>query len=242
MCARSAARKTPRSLSPHSRPGRADHRRPAPHARREHAHFREAKTTAVRQWFVQEMPDNFYDRIKPSLHVRIGRELRLARRVLDLGCGSCDLVKFLADAYCQEVTGVDISSGSFPSGRHTRGGAQFHCLKRDAVHLGFVDDRSVDAVVTMWALHEMEYPETILAETRRVLRPGGELLIVDYPRDSLAQKLWNENYYRPDEVHELLERAGFEDIRVRLIQRGQVMWVSGHQAGQHSSSQGSVKA
>ena len=54
-----------------------------------------------------------YEKIKPRLHRRIGRELRLAHRVLDLGCGSCELVRYLADAYEQQVTGVDISSGSF---------------------------------------------------------------------------------------------------------------------------------
>ena len=60
------------------------------------------------------IPNNFYERIKPRLHRRIGREVRLARRVLDLGCGSCDLVQYLAGTYGQEIAGVDISDGSFP--------------------------------------------------------------------------------------------------------------------------------
>ncbi len=179
----------------------------------------------------RRLPDNFYDRIKPGLHRRIGRELRLARRVLDLGCGSCDLVEHLARTYRQEVTGVDVSSGSFPANRHSHEGVRFHCLQRDAASLGFAADGSVDAAVMMWSLHEMARPEAILKEVHRVLRPGGEVLIVDYPRNSLAQKLWNENYYRPDEVSRLLEKAGFEDVRVRLTQRGQVIWAHGHQAG-----------
>ena len=177
----------------------------------------------------QLVSQNIYEQIKPSLHRRIGRELRLARFVLDLGCGSCDLVKYLVDTYCQQVIGVDVSSGSFPSGRHTRTGARFRCLKRDAVRLDFVDDGSVDAVVMMWALHEMKQPEAILGEARRVLRPGGELLIVDFPRGSLAQKLWNEDYYRPAEVKRLLVDAGFADIRTRLIEQQQVLWARGHQ-------------
>ncbi len=32
-------------------------------------------------------------------------------------------------------------------------------------------------------------------EAKRVLRLGGEVLIVDFPRCSLAQRLWNEDYY-----------------------------------------------
>lgn len=176
----------------------------------------------------EQLPDNFYERIKPRLHKRIGREVRLARRVLDLGCGSCDLVRHLARAYGQEVTGVDISGGSFPSRRHTPDGSRFHCLKRNATSMGFAADGSADAVVTMWALHEMAEPRAILRETRRVLRPGGELFIVDFPKDSLAQKLWNEGYYRPDEVEALLQEAGFEKVQVRLIERGQVMWARGY--------------
>ena len=172
----------------------------------------------------KQLPDNFYEKIRPRLHQRIGRELRLARRVLDLGCGSCDLVQYLADAYSQKIVGVDISSGSFPSRRHTKSGARFRCLKHNVTAMGFVSEGSIDAVVTMWALHEMEHCQAILAETRRVLRAGGEVLIVDFPRGSLAQKLWNEDYYRLGELKKLLSASGFENVTVRLIEQKQVLW------------------
>ncbi len=175
----------------------------------------------------KQLPDNFYQQIKPRLHRRIGRETRLARRVMDLGCGSCDLVRHLAVAYGQDVIGVDISGGSFPSRRHTPNGSRFHCLRRNAASMSFAEDGSADAVVSMWALHEMEKPRAILRETHRVLRPGGEIFIIDFPRDSLAQRLWNEDYYRPDEAKALLQEAGFEKVQLRLIEQGQVMWVRG---------------
>ena len=171
---------------------------------------------------------NIYEEIKPSLHRRIGRELRLAKRVLDVGCGSCDLVRYLAHTYQQQVTGVDIASGSFPRRRVSRNGVRFRCIRRDGARIEFAADRSVDAVVMMWALHEMDHPDSILAEARRVLRPGGEVLIVDFPRGSLAQRLWNEDYYRPDEIKALLQEAGFEKVQVRLIEQEQVMWARGY--------------
>jgi ubiquinone/menaquinone biosynthesis C-methylase UbiE len=175
----------------------------------------------------QRLSDDFYEGIRTRLRRRIGRELRLARRVLDLGCGSCELVRYLAEAYRQQVTGVDVSSGSFPKRRRSRGGVRFRCIRRDATRLGFVADGSVDAIVMTWTLHEMDRPEAILTEARRVLRPGGEILVVDFPKGSVAQRLWNEDYYRPGEIRTLLERAEFEDVSVRLIYRGQVIWARG---------------
>jgi len=216
--AKNAGRKTRRRCFRRSRPSQG-RRRPVRAARREPARSHD---------MTKQLPDNFYERIKPRLHKRIGQEVRLARRVLDLGCGSCDLVRHLAGAYGQEVTGVDISPGSFPSRRRTPDGTRFHCLKRNAAHLSFVADGSADAVVTMWALHEMEKPRAVLRETRRVLRPGGEIFIVDFPKNSLAQRLWHEDYYRPNEVRALLQEAGFEKVRVRLIRQGQVMWARGY--------------
>jgi len=172
----------------------------------------------------QNLPDNFYERIGPRLYRRIGRELRLARRVLDIGCGPCDLVRYLSEAYEQDVTGVDISSERFPGRRRLRQGRRFRCLRRDAGRLLFVDDRSMDAVVMLWALHEMERPEAVLSEIARVLRPGGEVLIVDFPRGSLQERIWKEDFYRPAEVEQLFAQAGLADIRVRLIERQQVLW------------------
>ncbi|MBN1488486.1 MAG: methyltransferase domain-containing protein [Phycisphaerae bacterium] len=172
--------------------------------------------------------DDFYETIKPRLHRRIGREVRVAHRVLDLGCGSCGLVRYLADACKQQVTGVDITSDSFPSRRHTSNGSRYHCLKHDAASLGFAEDGSADAVVTVWALHEMAKPKAILQEAYRVLRSGGEVLVVDFPRGSLAQRLWNEKYFRPPQVKALLEGEGFEQVQVRLIEQGQVMWARGY--------------
>lgn len=168
--------------------------------------------------------DNFYERIRPRLYRRIGSELRLAGRLLDLGCGPCDLVEYLAFAYRQSVTGVDISSRKFPHRRRLPDGSRFHCIRKDAAHLGFMQGQSVDAVVTVYALHEMDHPGAIMDETYRILRPGGEILIVDFPRDSLAQKLWNEEYYQPGEIKELLEAAKFHEVRVGLIEKKQLIW------------------
>lgn len=172
--------------------------------------------------------EEFYKNIKPRLHRRIGRELRLAGRILDLGCGACDLVSYLAQTYRQDVTGVDVSDGSFPRRRHTSDGRHFRCIRKNAKQLNFIQDMSMDAVVSMWAFHEMEHPDAILAEVHRILRPGGELLIVDFPKDSLARELWDEEYYTPEGIKQMVSEGGFEDVRAKRIERGELMWITGY--------------
>ena len=115
----------------------------------------------------------------------------------------------------------------FAAAKGRRGKGRFRCLQHDAAELGFARDASVDAVVSVWSLHEIAHPSAMLAEARRVLRPGGEALLVDFPKDSLAQRLWNERYYRVEEVVEMLEAAEFSEVTGRLIQKGQLIWARG---------------
>jgi len=172
---------------------------------------------------------NFYDKIKPHLHQRVGRELRLAYRVLDLGCGACELAQYLSETYGQKVTGVDISDSSFPNNRNiTKNTRSVHCIRKDAARLTFIKNETIDAAIIFWALHEMKNSQAILKEAHRVLRPGGKVLIVEFPRKSLARKLWNENYYTSKELKDSLHKAGFKNICAKQIEHKQILWVNGH--------------
>jgi len=176
-----------------------------------------------------KLSDNFYDRIKPRLYQRVGRELRLAYRVLDLGCGACEFAQYLSQTYGQKVTGVDISANSFPNKHNiTINNKYIRCFRKDAARLTFIRNETIDAAVIFWALHEMKKPRSILQETHRVLRPGGKVLVVEFPRNSLAQKLWNENYYTSKELADSLRKAGFEDVRAKRIEHKQILWVDGY--------------
>jgi len=175
-----------------------------------------------------KLSDNFYDKIKPRLYQRIDRELRLAYRVLDLGCGACELAQYLSETYGQKVTGVDISANNFPNNQNiTKNTKRIRCIRKDATRLTFIRNETIDAAIIFWALHEMKNSQAILQEAHRVLRPGGKILVVEFPHNSLARKLWNESYYTSKELTGSLRKAGFKNIRAKQIEHKQILWVNG---------------
>jgi len=178
--------------------------------------------TDGRHQAVSNLPQDFYERIKDDLRERIAGELHSARRILEMGCGSCELVRFLAEESGPRVIGVDIADGNFPDDSGLAEGIE--CRKADAGHLDFIPNGAFDAVVSVYALHEMEKPLEILTEANRVLRTGGEVLLVDFPRHSLAEELWHEDYYTVREVAEMLREAGFPNADATVISQGQLIW------------------
>jgi len=181
-----------------------------------------SRAVAAENGAAEVLPDDYYERIKEWLRRRIAMRLRFAGRVLDVGCGSCELDRFLAQQNRQDVIGVDISDGNFPGNEAL--GERVRCRKADARRLDFIHDRCVDAVLSVHALHEMDRPVEVLREANYVLHGGGMVLVVDFPRDSLAQRLWNERYFTAEEVAEMLRQAGFADVESRLITQRQLIW------------------
>jgi len=180
------------------------------------------------------VPKKFYHTCKPRLQRRIARELRSARSVADLGCGDCELASLLCDLDGHQVIGVDLSDKHFPKKPDRK--RRRRCMRADARGLDFVSTGTTDAVVSVSALHEFETPMAVLREARRILRPGGEILIVDFPRGSLAQRLWNENYYTTGKVGEMLKRVGFVRVQARRIARKQLTWARGFKASRRKGS------
>lgn len=176
---------------------------------------------------VRGVPSDFYERIEGSVHRRIARELRFAKVIVDIGCGDCALARLLAgDGQNRRVIGVDVSAAEFPKTRESQG--SLRCVEADARALGFLGTGEFDAAVSLYSLHELRAPMACLREIKRLLRPAGEVLVVDFPKGSLAQELWNERYYTTAEVAEMLGRAGFVKVSARRTARRQLTWATGH--------------
>lgn len=100
------------------------------------------------------------------------------REVLELACGTGRHTARLADAGAR-VTAVDFSRGMLEQARARCGDRAVRFVEHDiTTPLGF-DDASFDAVVCCLALEHVRDLAPFFAEARRVLRPGGALVVSD---------------------------------------------------------------
>jgi ArsR family transcriptional regulator len=81
-------------------------------------------------------------------------------------------------------------------------------------------DESVDVALLSQSLHHASDPERAIAETMRVIRPGGRLLILDLREHDQA---WVRNRFgdrhlgfSSSELQTLLGGAGLSDVRVHV--------------------------
>ncbi|MEU9376043.1 class I SAM-dependent methyltransferase [Streptomyces sp. NPDC048255] len=102
------------------------------------------------------------------------------RRILDAGCGSGALSAALRDRGAV-VTGIDASAGMLALAKRRLGDEATLHLVDLSDPLPFADG-AFDDVVASLVLHYLEDWGPVLAELRRVLRPGGRLIAsVDHP-------------------------------------------------------------
>jgi SAM-dependent methyltransferase len=156
------------------------------------------------------------------------REARPGERVLDLGCGAGRFVAALREAGAEPV-GVEIAEAALARARRNAPGADLRRVAPDgSLPLGHGD---VDLV---WCSEVLEHvPDTIalLTEVRRVLRPGGRLLLTvpDHGRvrRTLIALLRHDAHYDPLGQHvrfytrrslgRALDATGFSGIRLEPL-------------------------
>jgi SAM-dependent methyltransferase len=134
---------------------------------------------------------------------RVAREAR----ILDYGCGHGRLCGELAAQGFTQLLGVDSSPEMIRIARERNSGIEFSVVESRRLPC---EGASIDAVLlfaVLTCIPEFESQRGLVAELRRVLRPGGLLLVSDYPLQTDARNL--ERY-----AHFAHEPAGYGAFRL----------------------------
>jgi phosphatidylethanolamine/phosphatidyl-N-methylethanolamine N-methyltransferase len=123
---------------------------------------------------------------------------RIGGRILEVGVGTgLSLPEY---AWTNRLTGVDLSA---PMLRKAKDRVAEHRLTNvdglavmDAQHLGF-QDGVFDVVVAQYVITAVPDPEATLDEFARVLRPGGEIILVNHLGAETGLRATLEGWFAP---------------------------------------------
>jgi ubiquinone/menaquinone biosynthesis C-methylase UbiE len=151
-----------------------------------------------------------------------------ARDVLDVACGTGLLIERLRSRLpAARFIGVDLSPAMLnQASRKFVGDSRIALREASAEHLPF-EAASFDAVTCSNAFHLIPDHERALAEFRRVLRPDGLLVILDWDRTGWTMWLVHHGYrvvgrfprtiLTGEELERLIVSAGFSAIERRRV-------------------------
>jgi SAM-dependent methyltransferase len=162
-------------------------------------------TTVTETWGLPASPEQL---AMQYFRYRMAAELAPGGAVLEVGCGSGMGLPYL-QAHSGMVVGGDYTMALLEEARRHLPDANL--VRMDAQRLPF-RDRSFDAVVMLEMIYYVADQEAALAECRRVLKPGGKLMICLPNRDrpDFNPSPFSTRYPNLNEIATLLAKAGFE--------------------------------
>jgi ubiquinone/menaquinone biosynthesis C-methylase UbiE len=153
--------------------------------------------------------------------------------VLDIGCGTGQFERLVLREHPeQRMVGVDLSEKMLEiAQQNCRAYPNVAFCIASASALPF-RDHSFDVAISASALHYFDQPEVSLAEMRRVVKPGGSVVILDWCKDYLLCRLFDivlkliepayQCCYTQREFHHLLASAQFDIQFARKVRIGLV--------------------
>lgn len=143
------------------------------------------------------------------------------KRVVDVGCGTGAMLAHLEQHRdIPSLVGVDLSRGMLAEANGNLSRA--HLIQGSAGALQIGED-TADWVVSCNSFHFFPDPAQFLDEARRVLRPGGRLIVTDWCDDFLACQLcdWylkitdpaHTRLFGEETLRRMVKSAGFQSVR-----------------------------
>jgi len=144
--------------------------------------------------------------------------------VADLGAGEGLLSELLARR-CKKVIAVDNSEKivAFGAAKAKKNGLKNLEFRLGDLQNPPVDPGSVDLVILSQALHHAADPAAALASAARLLKPHGQLLLLDLLAHKFekARELYGDRWlgFAESDLHRWLEAAGFKKIEISVVAR-----------------------
>jgi len=167
-------------------------------------------------------------------------------RVLDVGCGTGELLKAISLAVPKaRLAGVDMSPEMLAVARAKSGG-DLDLREGHAEALPF-ENEACDVVVSSSAFHFFRRPTAALVEMHRVLRPSGSIVITDWCSDypacflyDLFLRLFSPAHFRTyssKKFKQLIDAVKFSEVTVKRykIDRGWGMMTATAKKNAHNT-------
>jgi ubiquinone/menaquinone biosynthesis C-methylase UbiE/DNA-binding transcriptional ArsR family regulator len=144
--------------------------------------------------------------------------------IADLGAGEGLLSQLLARR-AHQVWCIDNSPRMVEVGTDL---AKKNGLANLAYKLGDIEqvplaDKSVDLAILSQALHHARHPQAAVNEAYRILRPGGQVLVLDLNEHAFekARDLYADVWlgFKESALHGFLKKAGFAKVEVNAVAR-----------------------
>src|SRR5205807_1617636 len=144
--------------------------------------------------------------------------------VADLGSGEGLLSELLARR-CKKVIAVDnsekiVAFGAAKAKKNNLKNLEFRCgdLQNPPV-----EPESVDLAILSQALHHAEEPAKAIAAAHKMIKPGGQIMILDLLKHKFdrAHELYGDRWlgFAESDLHHWLEEAGFKKVEVSVVAR-----------------------
>jgi ArsR family transcriptional regulator len=152
----------------------------------------------------------------------------------DLGCGAGHITEALAPCVSR-VIAIDESGPMLDAAKLRLGDCANVELRPGTLESLPIEDNTLDVGVLFLVAHFISDPARAMRETRRVIKPGGRLLIVDLMSHDRVEYVVQLGHvwqgFDADQMKQWLTGAGFESCRYRELPvdpaaRGPAMFVA----------------